>query len=405
MAGEARAHRRSAGARRRIGRTRADHRPEAVRALEAAGGRREPRRAGGVIGTETVAKAAPDGYTLLLAYDGTHAVNASLYKSLPFDPVKDFAPVATLANVPFLLAVNASTGARDVKDFIERAKASPAKLTYGSAGNGSVNHLLGAMFGKAPACSSSTCRTRAQRRRSPTCSAAASTRCSRACRRWSANPGRTRARAGVTSAKRPAALPNVPTIAESGIAGFDVAPWFGLLAPAATPPDIIRQINEDVAALLQDEGGHRRVLRAGRRAVHDDACGIRHAAQERHRQVGGRRQESAPRWTDRPKRALSFLSSRRIPTAFDTKPSCPCRHRTTASNSTFAPSICAATAAPMECTRSRATSPTSKDLRCLRPAGMPRCRPGCRFHDMSVQARRRRVLVIADVFVAIDSGP
>ncbi len=105
--------------------------------------------AGGLIGTDVVAKSAPDGYTLLLAYDGTHAVNASLYKSLPFDPLKDFSAVATLANVPFVLAVNASSPTKDVKEFIERAKANPGKLNYGSAGNGSVNHLLGAMFSKA----------------------------------------------------------------------------------------------------------------------------------------------------------------------------------------------------------------------------------------------------------------
>lgn len=104
--------------------------------------------AGGVIGTDAVAKSAPDGYTLLLAYDGTHAVNASLYRSLPFDPLKDFTAVATLANVPFVLAVNVSSPTKDVADFVARAKSNPGKLSYGSAGNGSVNHLLGAMFSK-----------------------------------------------------------------------------------------------------------------------------------------------------------------------------------------------------------------------------------------------------------------
>jgi tripartite-type tricarboxylate transporter receptor subunit TctC len=207
--------------------------------------------AGGVIGTEAVAKSAPDGYTLLLAYDGTHAVNASLYKSLPFDPVKDFVTVATLANVPFTLAVNAASPAKDVRQFIELAKASPGKLTYGSAGNGSVNHLLGAMFGKGAG---------VQLVHVPYKGAAPaitdllggsldSVFTSIPSVVGHIQGGRVRALA-VTSPRRSAALPSVPTIAESGLAGFAVAPWFGLLAPATTPPEVVARINEDVATLL-----------------------------------------------------------------------------------------------------------------------------------------------------------
>ena len=207
--------------------------------------------AGGVIGTESVAKSAPDGHTLLLAYDGTHAVNASLYKSLPFDPIKDFTPVATLANVPFLLAVNASSKASDMKQFIDLAKAAPGKVTYGSAGNGSVNHLLGAMFGKgagvelvhvpykgaAPAITDLIG------------GSVDSVFSSIPSLVGHIQSGRVRALA-VTSSRRSAALPNVPTIAESGLSGFAVAPWFGLLAPTGTPADVIAKISEDVAVLL-----------------------------------------------------------------------------------------------------------------------------------------------------------
>ena len=207
--------------------------------------------AGGLIGTDQVAKSAADGYTLLLAYDGTHAVNASLYKSLPFDPLKDFTAVATLANVPFVLAVNAASPSKDVKDFVERARASPGRLTYGSAGNGSVNHLLGAMFGKGAG---------VQLVHVPYKGAAPAITDligGSVDAVFSSIPsvvghiqsGRVRA-LGVTSGKRSAALPNVPTIAESGLSGFDVAPWFGLLAPAATPADIVQKINDDIAALL-----------------------------------------------------------------------------------------------------------------------------------------------------------
>ena len=207
--------------------------------------------AGGLIGTDAVAKSAPDGYTLLLAYDGTHAVNASLYKTLPFDPIKDFVTVATLANVPFVLAVNASSAAKDVKQFIALGRASPGKLTYGSAGNGSVNHLLGAMFGKGAG---------VQFVHVPYKGAAPaitdliggsldSVFTSIPSVISHIQSGRVRALA-VTSAKRSAALPDVPTIAESGLAGFAVAPWFGLLAPASTPADVVARINDDVAALM-----------------------------------------------------------------------------------------------------------------------------------------------------------
>ena len=207
--------------------------------------------AGGLIGTDAVAKSVADGYTLLLAYDGTHAVNASLYKTLPFDPVKDFITVATLANVPFVLAVNASSPAKDVRQFIALGRASPGKLTYGSAGNGSVNHLLGAMFGKgagvqfvhvpykgaAPAITDLI---------GGSLDAVFTSIPSVISHIQS---GRIRALA-VTSKKRSAALPDVPTIAESGLAGFAVAPWFGLLAPASTPADVVARINDDVAALM-----------------------------------------------------------------------------------------------------------------------------------------------------------
>lgn len=208
--------------------------------------------AGGVIGTDVVAKSAPDGYTLLLAYDGTHAVNASLYKSLPFDPAKDFSTVATLAIVPFVLAVNASSPDQDVKEFIQRAKASPGKLNYGSAGNGSVNHLLGAMFSKgaqielvhvpykgaAPAISDLIG------------GSVESVFTSIPSVVGHVQSGRVRALA-VTSGRRSGALPNVPTISETAIPGFDVTPWFGLLAPGATPAEVVKRINDDVTALLR----------------------------------------------------------------------------------------------------------------------------------------------------------
>jgi len=102
--------------------------------------------AGGNIGTDTVAKSAPDGYTWLLAYVGTHAINAALYKKLPFDPDRDFAPVATLATLPFVVIVNNNLPVKNVQELIALAKTKPGGLSYGSAGSGSVNHLLGVML-------------------------------------------------------------------------------------------------------------------------------------------------------------------------------------------------------------------------------------------------------------------
>jgi tripartite-type tricarboxylate transporter receptor subunit TctC len=208
--------------------------------------------AGGIIGTDIVAKSAPDGYTLLLAYDGTHAINASLYKSLPFNTLNDFSTVATLANVPFVMAINPALPAKSVADFIAYAKANDGKVNYGSAGNGSANHLLGVMFSKgsgvnlvhvpykgaAPALTDLIGGTiQAVFTSMPSVVGFVQS-------------GRVRALA-VTSAKRSATLPSVPTIAEAAIPGFDVHPWFGLLAPARTPAAVVDRLNQDIASSIR----------------------------------------------------------------------------------------------------------------------------------------------------------
>src|SRR4030088_2565307 len=102
--------------------------------------------AGGVVGTDFVAKSAPDGYTLLVTYEGSQAINQSLYEKLPFDSLKDFYPIATIAVTPFILIVGSRVEAKTLQDFISFARANPGRLSYGSAGNGSVNHLLGEML-------------------------------------------------------------------------------------------------------------------------------------------------------------------------------------------------------------------------------------------------------------------
>jgi tripartite-type tricarboxylate transporter receptor subunit TctC len=206
--------------------------------------------AGGNIGTEMVAKSAPDGYTWLLAYVGTHAINAALYKKLPFDPDKDFATAATLATLPFMIIVNNNLPVRTLPELISLAKAKPGALSYGSAGSGSVNHLLGVMvnglggvdivhvpYKGAAAALTDTISGQVQLYYASMPSVISHVRA-----------GTVRAIA-VTSAKRSDAVKDVPAIAET-YPGFDVNPWFGILVPAKTPPAIVRKINADVNRML-----------------------------------------------------------------------------------------------------------------------------------------------------------
>jgi len=207
--------------------------------------------AGGIIGTDAVAKAPPDGYSLLVTYVGSQAINQSLYPTLPFDSVKDFETVATIAVVPFFLVVGPALPVGNLADFIARARRQPDRISYASSGNGSINHLLGEMLsratgirlvhvpykGVAPALTDliggqvdaafASVPSVIQHIRS----------------------GAVRALA-VSSLRRSPSAPDVPTIAEAAVPGFDVDPWWGILAPAGTPEPIVRRINADVASIL-----------------------------------------------------------------------------------------------------------------------------------------------------------
>jgi tripartite-type tricarboxylate transporter receptor subunit TctC len=210
--------------------------------------------AGGVVGTDVVAKSPPDGYTLLVTYAGSQAINASLYPKLPFDTIKDFQTIATLAVTPFILIVNPKLPAKDFAEFIALAKAKPGTLTYASSGNGSVNHLIGEMVkdqagismlhvpyrGVAPAITD----VMAGQVDSAFSSVPSVLQMIRG--------GNVRALA-VSSARRVATAPEIPTIAESGIPGFDVNPWWGILAPAGIDMAIVRKINSDVAGILRSQ--------------------------------------------------------------------------------------------------------------------------------------------------------
>ena len=209
---------------------------------------------GGNLGTDFVAKAPADGYTLLKSSVGTQAINGSLYRGLPYDPYKDFATVATVATVPFALVVNQNFPPRSVGELVAYAKAHPGQVNFGSAGNGSLNQLLGEMvnmsqgiklvhvpYKGAAGALTDTIAGQIQMTFSSLPSVAGHIR-----------GDKLRALA-VTGAKRSAAFPNVPTLGESGLAGFELSPWFGLLAPAGTPEAVVRKINADVAEALHDK--------------------------------------------------------------------------------------------------------------------------------------------------------
>ena len=206
--------------------------------------------AGGNVGMEVVANAPADGYTLLMSYVGTHAINGSLYKKLPFDPEKDFAPVATLATLPFVVVTRPDAPFKTIPELVAAAKA--GRLNYGSAGNGSVNHLLGEMFntatgvklvhvpyrGAAPAMQD-LMGGQIQLVFTSLPSVAGSIK------QGTLHP------IAVTSAKRAASFSQIPTIAEAGYRDFDVNPWFGLFAPAKVPAQVVRKINADVNEVLR----------------------------------------------------------------------------------------------------------------------------------------------------------
>ncbi len=203
--------------------------------------------AGGNIGADAVAKSPADGYTIMITSIGM-ATNKALYAKLSYDPVKDFAPVSLLAVVPNVLVVNANSPDKTVADVIAHARREPGKLTYASAGNGTSIHLAGEVFasmaqlnllhvpykGSGPAMTDMLGGQVDLMFDSITSAAP------------HIQSGKLRA-LGVTSAKRSATLPNVPTIAEAGVPGYEVSPWFAVFAPAGTPAPIVQKIN---AALL-----------------------------------------------------------------------------------------------------------------------------------------------------------
>ena len=224
--------------------------------------------AGGNIGSELVAKSSPDGYTLEMGTVGTHAINASLYAKMPYDHVRDFTPVILVAGVPNVLVVNPALPANSVAELIAYAKANPGKLNFASSGNGTSIHLSGELFkvmagvqithipykGSTPALQDllggqvqmmfdnlppSLPQIKA---------------------------GKLRA-LGVTTLTRAPALPDVPTLSESGLPGFEASSWFGILAPAGTPAPIVAKLNAEIAKWLATPEAKEKLAKQGANAA------------------------------------------------------------------------------------------------------------------------------------------
>ncbi len=207
--------------------------------------------AGGVLGTEVAARSAPDGYTLFMANNSTHGSNPAVYAELPYDAIKDFAPISFVASVPYVLVVDPRLPVSTVKEFIALAKSRPGKMNYASAGTGSTHHFCGELLksmaridilhipykGSGPGIAgllggevsmmfSNVADIGSQIR-----------------------GGKVRALA-VTATRRASLLPEVPTMAEAGLPGFEITSWFGLLAPAGTPSAIIARLNAETVKVL-----------------------------------------------------------------------------------------------------------------------------------------------------------
>ena len=224
--------------------------------------------AGGIIGSEAAAKAPPDGYTLIMSNAGAHTVNPGLYAKLPYDPVKDFAPVTLVALAPNILIVHPTLPVRNVKDLIALAKAKPGELTFGSGGNGSTAHLSGEMFKTMAGINI----VHIPFKGSP--AAVIGVIAGQiALAIPNIPPALPHVRSGklkalaVTTAKRAAGVPDLPTVAEAGLPGYEATAWFGVLAPAATPPQIIARLNAAIVKIAHAREMQERLTAEGADAV------------------------------------------------------------------------------------------------------------------------------------------
>jgi tripartite-type tricarboxylate transporter receptor subunit TctC len=219
--------------------------------------------AAGNIGAVAAARSPADGYTMVFAYSGTHSINRHLYKDMPFEE-KDFSPVIFLTSVPQMLVVNANLPFKSVQEIITAAKANPGKLTYGSSGNGAINHLTGQLFSDMAGVKLLHVPYKGG---GPAAAAVMGGEVDMVFGEPSTllphvASGKLRAIA-TTGAKRSISLPDLPTIAESGVPGYDVTSWNGVLVPAGTPAEAINKLNAEFNKVLANPAMRERLLKIG----------------------------------------------------------------------------------------------------------------------------------------------
>ncbi|MGB2816214.1 MAG: tripartite tricarboxylate transporter substrate binding protein [Burkholderiaceae bacterium] len=224
--------------------------------------------AGGNIGVDQVAKSAPDGYSLVIGAVATHAINPWLFAKLPYDPIKDFAPITLVAHVPNVLVMTPERAQqlniRSARDLVAFARANPGKLNYASGGNGSAGHMAGELL-KSQAQISAVHIPYAGAAPAQLGLLAGQTDFmfdNLASALTQVKAGKLRAFA-VTTARRSDSMPDVPTMAESGLPGFDVSTWFGVFAPAGTPAAVVEQLNQAFTAALRSPEMRERLARMG----------------------------------------------------------------------------------------------------------------------------------------------
>lgn len=224
--------------------------------------------AGSIIGTDFVAKSAPDGYTLVMV-STTHVISPWIYKNMPYDPIKSFTVVSKLVDSPYVLLVNPKVPARNVQEFIALAKAAPDTIHYASSGNGSSQHLMGGLF---------VSMTGARLKHVPykgSGGAATDLVAGVVESSFAGVPnalaqvpqGRLKALA-VTTAKRIPQLPDVPTLQEAGVPGYEASVWLALLAPAGTPRDIVTRLNTEIGKLMNSPDTRKALYDAGVEVAH-----------------------------------------------------------------------------------------------------------------------------------------
>jgi len=224
--------------------------------------------AGGVVGSDAVAKSAPDGYTLIMGNAGSHGINAAVYSKLPYDIQRDFAPVSQVAIAPNVMVINPNVPAQSVAEFIAYAKSQPGKLSYASGGNGSSAHMSMELFksmagldiqhipykGSSPALTDVVAGQVVVfiGNMPPTVPLV--------------KAGKLRA-LGVTTKSRSALMPELPTISEAALPGYETVAWFGVLAPAGTPPDVVNRLSQEIAKIAKSPEMREKLLAMGAEPV------------------------------------------------------------------------------------------------------------------------------------------